>query len=455
MDVWVFPAVYQHGGGSKKVSSREKVNHQSYAMPWSWYLSWADHCGRLYGLQSHVHIYIYIFLFKSCINDVCMRTISIYIYHIYIYSDHTYIYIVFDIIYMYILHGLHMSCIHWTCCTHMIWIFIYIYICTYFLYQLYPVFSLHINLFIELFFLYVMLRLGILWEKPPKIHLSGHLWRMGRVCARRQGAKPVNRLTLWPWESTSRDCWGWMLFFLPETWGLVLSIYENKVRKQHIKKSHTLFMCWCSSKCGWFEGVTIHKLNIEIATVFFAHWRVYYSYNYMYHIYTVYICNISWFGTWFSCLSNWGFQVQKCKKKMSTTNKHRPSDALGAYQRDADRRLAAGKQSRSKLGPTNFQGVTGRDTVLGGAKGWGDSNNSNKCVTGPCLVMSLRLNILYIYHIYICIISVMYMYIWTWTFQFGFLNGCITGCQSTMPLGFFIEFSWHSLEDAGTYVFLS
>ena len=245
-------------------------------------------------------------------------------------------------------------------------------------------------------------------KKTSKIHLSGHLWRMGRVCARRQGAKPVNRLTLWPWESTSRDCWGWMLFFLPETWGLVLSIYENKVRKQHIKKSHTLFMCWCSSKCGWFEGVTIHKLNIEIATVFFAHWRVYYSYNYMYHIYiyTVYICNISWFGTWFSCLSNWGFQVQKCKKKMSTTNKHRPSDALGAYQRDADRRLAAGKQSRSKLGPTNFQGVTGRDTVLGGAKGWGDSNNSNKCVTGPCLVMSLRLNILYIYHIYIYVLLV-------------------------------------------------
>ena len=62
----------------------------------------------------------------------------------------------------------------------------------------------------------------------------------------------------------------------------------------------------------------------------------------------------------------WGFQVKKCKKKKSTTNKNRPSDALGSYQRDADRRLAAGKQSRSKLGATNFQGLTGRDTVLGG-----------------------------------------------------------------------------------------
>lgn len=76
--------------------------------------------------------------------------------------------------------------------------------------------------------------------------------------------------------------------FSPETWGLVLSIYENEVKKRNIKKSHTLLMCWCSSKCGWFEGVRIHKLNIEISTVFFLHIEGYIIYITMYHI--IYIC---------------------------------------------------------------------------------------------------------------------------------------------------------------------
>lgn len=51
-----------------------------------------------------------------------------------------------------------------------------------------------------------------------------------------------------------------------------------------MKKSDTLLMCWCNSKCGWFEGV--HKLNIEIATVFFAqHIEGYIIYITMYHLY--------------------------------------------------------------------------------------------------------------------------------------------------------------------------
>lgn len=111
-----------------------------------WYLSWADHCGRLYA-YNRMYIYSLYIFFKSCKNDVRVRIYIQCIYHMFIYSDHTYIYIVFDIIYRYILHGLHMSCIHWTCCTHMHVIRIDVHILLKSI-----VYSLHINLFIELFF---------------------------------------------------------------------------------------------------------------------------------------------------------------------------------------------------------------------------------------------------------------------------------------------------------------
>ena len=61
--------------------------------------------------------------------------------------------------------------------------------------------------------------------------------------------------------------------------------------------------------------------------------------------------------------------ASRCKNAKKDVNNQqiRPSDALGTYQRDADRRLAAGKQSRSKLGPNKLPGSgEGRAPVWGG-----------------------------------------------------------------------------------------
>lgn len=138
-------------------------------------------------------------MYKRCtdtyIYNVCIS-------YLYLQWPYIYIYIVFDIIYIYtawvtyVLYTLDML-YSYVCDLNN---YVYIWHMYIFLYQLYPVYSLHINLFIELFFLFnVMLRLGIVWEKTSTNDLSGHLWRMGRVCSRRQGAKRVNRLTVWPW----------------------------------------------------------------------------------------------------------------------------------------------------------------------------------------------------------------------------------------------------------------
>lgn len=161
-----------------------------------------------------------------------------------------------------------------------------------------------------------------------------------------------------------------MLFFSPETWGLVLSIYENKVKKQNMKKSDTLLMCWCNSKCGWFEGV--HKLNIEIATVFFAqHIEGYIIYITMYHLYIYTYVTISWLGTWFSCLSNcqMGLPGAKMQKKMSTTNKFGPQTRLARTNVTLTVDLRPESSRDRSSAPTNFQGVVRVVPRFGGAKG--------------------------------------------------------------------------------------
>ena len=135
-----------------------------------------------------MHTYIY----NVCISYLYLQWPYIGIY-IYIFWYHVYIYTAWVSYVLYTLDMLYSN-------AHLIWMYI-ICICTYVFRSIVPSIRLHINLVIcrAVFLLNVMLRLGIVWKKPSKNDLSGHLWRMGRVCSRRQGAKRVNRLTVWPW----------------------------------------------------------------------------------------------------------------------------------------------------------------------------------------------------------------------------------------------------------------
>lgn len=80
------------------------------------------------------------------------------IYHISTHGDHIYIYIVYDIIYIYIVYDIiYRIYTAWVTCVLYTLDMLYSYACdlhtcTYVLYQLYPVYSLHINWFIELLF---------------------------------------------------------------------------------------------------------------------------------------------------------------------------------------------------------------------------------------------------------------------------------------------------------------
>ena len=127
-----------------------------------------------------------------------------------------------------------------------------------------------------------------------------------------------------------------MLFFSNRNVRFGPKYIWKQSEKHNMKKSDTLFMCWCSSKCGWFDGVWIHKywdrncvfLHIEGYIIYITICTIYILFIYIY-IY-IYI-NISWLGTWFSCfiqLSDGASRCKNAKKKCQLPTKIGPQTRL-------------------------------------------------------------------------------------------------------------------------------